>query len=211
MLLQSQITACLQSALSIIKPHLHLLAADATWGDQLAADSPALSVDEDSPSLWLWGEPQNSAPGPLHEQRTGQHGGSRADGSESLVASESIAGQGVQGVLKLAWLLRCRARLTAAWQSNMGHVQFALMNSKFAVSCQLVQQHSMHSSIFLGRFTTTSCNRGHSLKFCRASLVHVCRLYFTCKEYMNCLRQASSLDEANLNCMSQEDKPAGVR
>ena len=123
----------------IIKPHLQPLAAEPTLGQQLAADSPALNTDEDSSSLWVWGQPPPPPEDPLHAQGGGQHGCSSTDLDQVSLGSVAIARQAVEGIVKLTWLSLCRAQLTTAWAANMECAQHALLIGAFEVlSCMLL-------------------------------------------------------------------------
>lgn len=144
--LQCDIVAYLRSILSVLKPHLGLLAADAAhWNQQLVDDGPSLSISEDAAAPW--GLPTHPFPtrSPLPFSSTPEDSKQHADnglgtnqageswGAEGLDMSQT-ASEALKGMIRLGWLLLCRARLSTAWQGNLKHTQQALMTGSFEVS-----------------------------------------------------------------------------
>ena len=119
--------AYLQSVLSIIKPHLQPVAAQPTWGQQLAANSPALSIEEDSLSPWVWAQPPSPPQERLLAQGKSHQGCSSTRLPQIQLGVTAMASQAVEGILKLSWLLLCRGQLTEAWAANMESAQNALL------------------------------------------------------------------------------------
>lgn len=124
---QSQMAAYLRSALSIIKPHLQPLAAQPTWGQQLAANSPALSTEEDSVSPWVWAHPPSPPQEPLLAQGNGQQGCSSTNLPPIQLGVTATAKLAMEGIVRLSWILLCRDQLTMAWTANMECAQNALL------------------------------------------------------------------------------------
>ncbi|DBA81543.1 TPA: hypothetical protein ACH3X1_007317 [Trebouxia sp. C0004] len=144
---QCDIVAYLRGILSVFKPQLGLLIAEAHWNQQLVDDGPSLSTSEDAPPPW--GLPTHPFPitSSLHFSSTPEDSKQHADngletnqawesqGVESLDMSQT-ASEALKGMIKLGWLLLCRARLSRAWQANLKHTQQALMTGSFEVSAQ---------------------------------------------------------------------------
>ena len=145
--LQCDFAAYLRSTFSVLKPHLGLLAADAHWHQQLVDDGPDLSMDEDA--LPPWSLPSHPSPvaSPLHfssspedskqltDNGLGTNQAGVSQGAEGLDMSQA-ASEALKGIIRLGWLLLCRARLSRAWRGNLKHTQQALMAGRFEVrSC----------------------------------------------------------------------------
>ena len=130
--------------LSVLTPHMGLLAADAHWTQQLVNEGPSLSMSEDAPPPW--GLPTHSSPtrSPRHFSSSPQDSKQHADnglganqaggsqGAEGLDMSQT-ASEAMKGMIRLGWLLLCRARLSRAWQSDLKHTQQAMMTGSFEV------------------------------------------------------------------------------
>ncbi len=143
--LQCNFVAYLRGILSILKPHLGLLAADAHWTQLLMDDGPRLSMSEDAPPPW--GLPTHPSPirSPRHFSSSPEDSKQHADnglgtnqagesqGAEGLDMSQT-ASEALKGMIRLGWLLLCRARLSRAWRANLKHTQQALMAGSFEVS-----------------------------------------------------------------------------
>lgn len=138
--MQSHIAAYLRSALSIIKPHLGPLLAKASWGQQLAAQTPGGlprnpsthdSTPHHSPSQHRSSSPKSNE----HNYHTGS-GGKEVAGVYMAQGAEptQTAVGALKGVFQLGWLLLCRTQLTKAWQANFGHAQLALETGSSGVS-----------------------------------------------------------------------------
>ena len=146
--LQCDFVAYLRSLLSVLTPHLGPLVADAHWTQQLVDDGPSLSLREDAPPPW--GLPTHPFPtgSPRHFSSTPEVSKQHADnslgtkqagesqGAEGLDMSQT-ASEALKGMIRLGWLLLCRARLSRAWQANLKHTQQALMTGSFEVSSYL--------------------------------------------------------------------------
>ncbi|KAL0051080.1 hypothetical protein WJX82_001507 [Trebouxia sp. C0006] len=144
---QCDFVAYLRGIISILKPHLGLLAADAQWTQQLVDDGPSLSMSDDAPPHW--GLPTHPFPtgSPLHFSSTPEDSKQHADnglGTNQAGESQGVEGldmsqtssEALKGMIRLGWLLLCRARLSRAWRANLKHTQQALMTGSFEVSAQ---------------------------------------------------------------------------
>ena len=143
--LQCDFVAYLRSILSILKPHLGLLAVDADWNQQLVNDGPSLSMSEDAPPPWDLPTHPFPTGSPCHFSSTPKDSKQHADnGLGTNPAGESLAAEGLdmsqtasealKGIIRLGWLLLCRARLSRAWRAILKHTQQALMTGSFEVS-----------------------------------------------------------------------------
>ena len=147
--LQCEFVAYLRGTLSVLMPHLRLLAADAHWTQQLVNDGPSLSMSDDAPPPW--GLPTHPIPSrsPRHFSSTTEaskqnadsglgtdRAGEESQGAEGVDMSQmsQLASEALKGVIRLGWLLLCRARLSRAWRANLKHTQQALMTGSFEVS-----------------------------------------------------------------------------
>ncbi len=146
--LQCDFVSYLRGILSVLTPHLGLLAADAHWTQQLVDDGPSLSISEDAPAPW--GLPTHPFPtrSPRHFSSTTEASKQHADnglgtnqagesqGAEGLDMSQTVS-EALKGMIRLGWLLLCRARLSRAWRANLKHTQQAMMTGSFEVSSYL--------------------------------------------------------------------------
>lgn len=146
--MQCDVVVYLRGVLSMIKPHLGSLLAKGSWAVHLLDHGPMLSISEDSPPPWgMLSTPANPgstpqrplSPGSKDEypysnaKNSEQHHGSRGQGLEP----SQLAAEALDGVVRLGWLLTCRARLTRAWRATLSQGQQALMTSSFEVGSQL--------------------------------------------------------------------------
>ncbi|KAL0026054.1 hypothetical protein WJX79_005633 [Trebouxia sp. C0005] len=179
---QCDFAAYLRSTFSVLKPHLGLLAADAHWHQQLVDDGPDLSMDEDA--LPPWSLPSHPSPvaSPLHfssspedskqltDNGLGTNQAGVSQGAEGLDMSQA-ASEALKGIIRLGWLLLCRARLSRAWRGNLKHTQQALMAGSFEVSAK---EQACAEDLVKWATAVAAANGVHSSKDVQEGVVGAC-------------------------------------